>query len=396
MQLAFTAEEKAFRDEVRAFLRDHLPRDIAARVDAGGHLTKEDCGRWHRILHQQGWVAPNWPKEHGGTGWTPTQRWIFEEECAAHDAPRTSPFGLAMVGPVIYTFGNEAQKQLYLPRILAAEDWWCQGYSEPGSGSDLASLKTSAVRDGDRYIVNGHKIWTTEAHWANLMFCLVRTDPKAKPQQGISFVLIDMNQPGVTVKPIVTIDEGHNINEVFLDNVVVPVENLVGEEGKGWTYAKFLLGNERVGIAAIGHSKRRLNRLKQIARRAPAGLHPLVEDADFRRRLTDIEIELMALEVTSLRVLSDEQSGRGVGPEASLLKIRGAEITQWINELAVVALGHYAMAYEPPVPGSNQPPLGPENGSGLIAEHLYLRATTIYGGSNEIQRNVIAKAVLGL
>ena len=396
MNLEYSAADQAFRAEVRDFLQASLPPAIAAKVATAEHLAKEDIVAWQKILYAKGWIAPNWPKEYGGPGWTPTQRYIFDEECCLADAPHLSPFGLSMVGPVIYTFATAEQKAKYLPRILSSEDWWCQGYSEPGSGSDLASLKTRAESDGDHYVVTGHKIWTTQAHFANMMFCLVRTDPATKPQEGISFLLIDMTSPGITVRPIITIDEGHSINEVFLDGVRVSKANLVGKEGKGWTYAKFLLGNERTGIAAVADSKRRVLRLKDIARGELCDGRPLIDDPSFRTKLAAVEIDLMSLEYTNLRVLADEQGGRGPGPEASMLKIKGSEIQQTINELAVEALGYYASPYELPQPGSNLPPLGPANAHGLIGTHLYLRAATIYGGSNEIQRNVIAKMVLGL
>jgi alkylation response protein AidB-like acyl-CoA dehydrogenase len=301
-----------------------------------------------------------------------------------------------MVAPVIYTFGNDAQKARYLPRILNADDWWCQGYSEPGSGSDLASLKTRAVADGDFYIVNGHKIWTTQAHEADMIFCLVRTNPEVKPQLGISFLLMDMKTPGITVRPIITLDEGHTINEVFFDNVRVPRQNLVGEEGKGWTYAKFLLGFERTGIAQVAHSKHRLAKLKGIAKAELCHGRPLIQDNDFRAKLAEVEIELTALEYTNLRILADSERGKTPGPEASMLKIRGSEIGQKLTELAVEALGNYAAPYDPAQEGRNEPPIGPAYGEGLMRSFLYGRAYTIYGGSNEIQRNIIAKMVLGL
>lgn len=396
MDLNLTAQDRAFQADVRQFIRENLPPALAEKNRRNIHLAKEDFVTWHRILHRRGWSAPLWPKEYGGPGWTPVQRHIFEEECAAADAPELAPFGVAMVGPVIYTFGTPEQKAHYLPRILDMEDWWCQGYSEPGSGSDLASLRTRAESDGDNYIVNGHKIWTTQAHFANMMFCLVRTDPEAKPQEGISFLLIDMNSPGITVRPIISIDEGHGVNEVFLDNVRVPKRNLIGKEGKGWTYAKFLLGNERTGIAEVSRSKQRLRRLKQIARAEMVGGRSLLEDPDFRAKVASVEIELLGLEYTNLRVLAAENSGRGVGPEASMLKIRGSEIRQTITELACEALGYYASPYERRPDGSNQPPVGPEYAQGQMETFLYSRATTIYGGSNEIQRNIIAKMVLGL
>lgn len=396
MDLEFTPEERAFRDEVRAFIRDNLPPELAEKNRRNVHLEKDDIVTWHRILHKQGWGAPNWPKEYGGPGWSPVQRYIFDEETAAADAPGLAPFGIAMVGPVIYTFGTEEQKKRYLPRILSMEDWWCQGYSEPGAGSDLASLRTRADSDGDHYIVNGHKIWTTQAHFANMMFCLVRTDQNAKPQEGISFLLIDMNTPGITVRPIISIDEGHSVNEVFLDNVRVPKTNLIGKEGKGWTYAKFLLGNERTTIAEVARSKQRLRRLKEIARAEQAFGAPLLQDPAFRDKVAAVEIDLLALEYTNLRVLAAENAGKGVGPEVSMLKIRGSEIQQTITELACEALGYYAAPYERRPDGSNQPPVGPDYAQGRMESFLYYRATTIYGGSNEIQRNIIAKMVLGL
>ena len=396
MDLDFTPKERAFRKEVRAFIKDNLPPALARKVARGGHLAKDDYVTWQKILYRRGWAAPTWPKEYGGPGWTPAQRYIFDEECSAADAPYLSPFGFNMVGPVIYTFGSPEQKAKYLPRILSSDDWWCQGYSEPGSGSDLASLKTRAVRDGDHYRVTGHKIWTTQAHFANRMFCLVRTDPNAKPQEGISFLLIDMEQPGVTVRPIITIDEGHSVNEVFLDDVKVPVGDLVGKEGKGWTYAKFLLGNERTLIAEVARSKQRLRRLKEIAAAERAGGKPLLQDPHFRRKLAGIEVELTALEYTNLRVLAEEAAGQGPGPVSSVLKIRGSEIQQGLSELACEALGYYALAYEHMPEGTNVPPVGPDYAAGVMGGFLYGRATTIYGGSNEIQRNVIAKMVLGL
>ncbi|WP_430398067.1 acyl-CoA dehydrogenase family protein [Ferrovibrio sp.] len=397
MNLDLTPEERAFRDEVRAFIRENLPADLAERNRRSVHLAKDDYVQWHRALYKRGWGAPGWPVEYGGPGWSPVQRYIFDEESAIADAPPLLPFGIAMVGPVIYTFGTPEQKAYYLPRILSMEDWWCQGYSEPGSGSDLASLRTKAESDGDHYIVNGHKIWTTQAHYADMMFCLVRTDPTAKPQEGISFLLIDMKTPGITVRPIISIDEGHGVNEVFLDNVRVPKRNLIGKEGKGWTYAKFLLGNERTTIAEVATSKQRLRRLKEIARAESATLGgALLDDADFSAKVAAVEIELLALEYTNLRVLAAESAGKGPGPEASMLKIRGSEIQQTITELACEALGYYASPYEHYPDGTNQPPVGPDYAQGRMESYLYYRATTIYGGSNEIQRNIIAKMVLGL
>jgi len=395
MDLRFSEAEIAFRDEVRQFIQDNLPQDIRARVRKGHHLHRDDYDAWQKILWKRGWGASAWPVEYGGTGWSVIQRHIFSEETEAADCPPQSPFGLSMVGPVIYTFGNDEQKRQYLPRIVSAEDWWCQGYSEPGSGSDLASLKTRAVVDGDDYIVNGHKIWTTEAHFADRMFCLVRTDTSVKAQEGISFLLLDMKSPGITVRPIITIDEGHSVNEVFLDNVRVPRRNLIGKEGRGWTYAKFLLGNERTGIARVANSRQRIRRIKEIARAEHSDGQPLLIESDFRDKLSQIEIELMALEMTNLRMLSDAAAGKGPGPEASILKIRGSEIGQRITELAIEALGYYAVPYELPREGGNEPLPGPDYAEGLMGNYLYGRAYTIYGGSNEIQRNILAKMVLG-
>ena len=395
MDVRLSAEDLAFREEVRRFVKESVPETTRQKIKRGIHLNKEDAVGWQRILYKKGWAAPAWPKKFGGTGWTATQRYIWDEETAG-ETPLQSPFGLSMVGPVIYTFGNDEQKAYYLPRILSAEDWWCQGYSEPGSGSDLASLKTKAESDGDHYIVNGHKIWTTQAHEANMIFCLVRTDPNVKQQEGISFLLIDMKTPGITVRPIITINEGHSINEVFLDNVRAPKKNLIGKENKGWTYAKFLLGHERTGIAQVANSKKRLAKLKRIARDEQSNGQPLIQDVAFRDKLAQVEIELIALEYTNLRLLAEAASGKPPGPEASMLKIRGSEIGQRLTEMAIEALGYYAAPYEPDRLGSNLPQIGPDYGAGLMDAFLYGRAYTIYGGSNEIQRNVIAKAVLGL
>ncbi|HYM30595.1 MAG TPA: acyl-CoA dehydrogenase family protein [Candidatus Cybelea sp.] len=395
MDLSFSPEDAAFREEVRKFVKEGVPAATRKKMKQGIHLSKDDAQEWQRILYKKGWAAPAWPKQYGGTGWTATQRYIFDEETAG-ETPGQSPFGISMVGPVIYTFGNEEQKAYYLPRILKAEDWWCQGYSEPGSGSDLASLKTKAESDGDHYVVNGHKIWTTQAHEANMIFCLVRTDPNAKQQEGISFLLIDMKTPGITVRPIITINEGHSINEVFLDNVRAPKKNLIGKENKGWTYAKYLLGHERTGIAQVANSKKRLAKLKQIAKAEMTDGKPLIEDNVFKDKLAQIEIELMALEYSNLRILADAAAGKAPGPEASMLKIRGSEIGQRLTEMAIESLGYYSAPFQPHRSGSNEPPIGPEYSSGLMDSFLYGRAYTIYGGSNEIQKNVIAKMVLGL
>ncbi len=399
MDLGFKPEELAFRDEVRDFLRNHLPDDIReATVRSPSYVDKEMMVRWQRILDDRGWIAPAWPEEHGGPGWNLVQRYIYDEEYQAADAPRVSPFGITMVGPVIYTFGDAGQQAHYLPRILASEDFWCQGYSERGAGSDLASLQTRGVRDGDDYVVNGHKIWTSHAHHADMMFCLVRTDSEVKAQAGISFLLIDMASPGITVRPIVSIDKAHYLNEVFLDDVRVPAANRVGEENKGWTYAKFLLGNERTGIAGVAKSKRKLERLRAIAARECDEGAALIEEAAFARRLADIEARLTALEFTSLRLLARDRDGAGSGAEASMLKIRGTEIEQDLNEAVIQAIALYAAPYpsEPPRPERNEPEIGPEHAAGKMSEHLLRRAASIYGGSNEIQRGIIAKLVLGL
>jgi len=395
MDLSFSPQEEAFRQEVRNFIRDNLPANLKGKVRRGDLETKEDFLTWHRLLHKKGWVAPGWPKEYGGPGWTVTQRYIFAEECAAAETPMILPFGVAMCGPVIYTFGNDAQKKKFLPRILSGEDWWCQGYSEPGAGSDLASLKTRAVREGDHYIVNGQKTWTTLAQFADWIFCLVRTDPNVKQQEGISFLLIDMKTPGITVKPIIVLDGAHEVNEVFFDNVKVPVENRIGEENKGWTYAKFLLVHERSGIAGVARSKKAIERLKQIAEAETIDGKPLIETDEFSRKVADTEIELSALEFTELRTLAKESKGQMAGPESSILKIKGTEIQQRITELTLEAIGYYAYPNARAF-GDNEYPVGPDYAVGQSGYYFNMRKTSIYGGSNEIQRGIIAKAVLGL
>jgi alkylation response protein AidB-like acyl-CoA dehydrogenase len=399
MDLAFTKEDVAFRDEVRDFVAKNLPQDIAEKVASGKHLGRDDYMRWQQALGRKGWLVYTWPKKHGGPGWTITQRYIFENTCAEMNAPGIIPFGSKMVGPVIYTFGNDEQKQRFLPGIRESAVWWCQGYSEPGSGSDLASLRTKAVREGDHYVVNGSKTWNTMGHWADWIFCLVRTNPEAKQQEGISFLLIDMKTPGITVKPIIMADGGHEVNEVFFDNVKVPVENLVGKEGEGWTYAKFLLANERLGIAAIPQSKRGVEGLKQMAKSEQDGAgKTLIDDASFREKIADLEIQVTALEYTELRALSAMAAGGAPGPEVSFLKIRGSEIQQRITELAVEAVGYYAMPYQPALlwHGANEEPIGPDYAHLAAPRYFNVRKTSIYGGSNEIQKNVISKMVLGL
>jgi hypothetical protein len=395
MDLSFSPEEEAFRHEVRDFIRDNLPANLKGKVRRGDLETKEDYLGWHRILHKQGWVAPAWPKQYGGPGWNVTQRYIFNEECAAAETPMILPFGVAMCGPVIYTFGSDAQKQQFLPRILSGEDWWCQGYSEPGAGSDLASLKTRAVREGDHYIVNGQKTWTTLAQFADWIFCLVRTDPNVKPQEGISFLLIDMKTPGITVKPIIVLDGAREVNEVFFDNVKVPVENRIGEENKGWTYAKFLLVHERSGIAGVARSKKAIERLKQIATAELIDGAPLIQTDEFSRKIAETEIDLSSLEFTELRTLAKESRGQMAGPESSILKIKGTEIQQRITELTLEAIGYYAYPNARGF-GDNEYAPGPDYAVGQSGHYFNMRKASIYGGSNEIQRGIIAKAVLGL
>ena len=400
MDLNYSAEELGFRDQVRAFVREELPQDIARKALEHRRLHKQDMMRWQDILARKGWLAGHWPEEYGGCGWTPVQIHIFDEETATLGAPRLVPFGLSMVAPVIMAYGSPWQKEYYLPRIRENKDWWCQGYSEPGSGSDLASLKMKAqlVRsgEGDHYLCNGQKTWTTLAQFADMIFCLVRTSSEGRKQEGISFLLIDMRSPGVTVRPIIMFDEEHQVNEVFFDNVKVPVHNLVGEEGKGWTYAKYLLGHERTNIAGVGASKRELVALKEIARRELRNGRPLAEDPLFSAHVAETEIELMALEMTVMRVLSAR--GKAPGPEASILKIRGTEIQQRLSELMMEAVGPYALpfdlaAMELDYQGER---MGPEYAVPAASHYFNYRKTTIYGGSNEIQRNIIAQMVLGL
>ena len=397
MQLEFSPEEIAFQQEVRSFIAENYPQNLRSVQDEGHDLSKEDFLSWHRILAKKGWIAPAWPVEYGGTGWTATQRFIWSEELAAADCVGTMPFGLSMVGPVIYTFGTPEQKARFLPGILSGDDWWCQGYSEPGSGSDLASLRTKAVRDGDHYIVNGQKTWTTMAQHADWGFFLVRTDPDAKQQEGISFLLIDMKSPGVTVRPIITLGGEHEVNEVWLEDVRVPVDQRIYEENKGWTCAKIMLAHARTGIAAVARSKRGVEKIKQIARTEMDGDKPLLANAFFKRKISELEIDLTALEFTELRSLAGEAAGKGPGPESSLLKIKGSEIQQRITELALEAVGHYGAPYFRGFgEGDNEHPIGPDYAHRAAPTYFNTRKTTIYGGSNEIQRNIIAKMVLGI
>jgi len=399
MDLRFTPEENAFRAEVRAFMKSALPHSIRDKMIEGRHLIKEDLVTWQRILNAKGWGVPHWPVEWGGTGWGPVKTYIFREEVQQAPAPEPLPFGVNMVGPVIIAFGNEAQKKRFLPRIANLDDWWAQGFSEPGAGSDLASLKAAARRADGHYVVNGQKTWTTLAQYADWIFCLVRTDPAAKKQQGISFLLIDMKTPGITVRPIQTIDGGREVNEVFFDDVKVPVENLVGEENKGWDYAKFLLGNERTGIARVGISKARIRRLKELAALEQSGGKPLIADERFRAKITAVEVEIKALEMTELRVVAERTRSNKPDPASSILKIKGSEIQQIITELLVEVVGPYALPDQVPHDESdrwNEPPVGPDWAGPLAPQYFNYRKTSIYGGSNEIQKNIIAKAILGL
>ncbi len=394
MDLNYSKEELAFRDEVRGWLKESLPGDLRNRVTGGRDLGREDLLRWHRILARKGWVAPAWPQEWGGTGWNVAQRFIFEEECGYAGTPPLISFGLAMCGPVLLKFGTDAQKKRFLPRIYDGEDVWCQGYSEPGSGSDLASLKTTATRQGDRYIVNGQKIWTSGAHYADWIFCLVRTESRlAKRQEGISFLLIDMKTPGITVRPLMLMASAHHVNEVFFDNVEVPAENLVFEEGKGWTVAKYLLGHERMNTARIGSSKRELVQLKAFAAKQMSGGRSLMEDTRFRDKVALLEVELLALEITNLRFLDQmRRTGQPPGADVSMLKIKGTEIQQALTELMMQAAGPMAQPYQPvDGPGDFD-----EYAAVLAPRYCNFRKTSIYAGSNEIQRNIIAKMTLGL
>ena len=402
MDMTFSAEEEAFREEVRTFIADNLPLEIReASRRSPSYVPKEYTRRWHKILFEKGWVAPSWPKEHGGCEWTPVQKHIYDEEYQNANAPRLSSFGITMIGPVLYTFGTNDQKQQHIPSILNGDIFWCQGYSEPGSGSDLASLQTRAELDesGDNYIVNGQKIWTSHAHHADWIFALVRTSSDGKKQEGISFLLIDMSTPGLEVKPIISMDGGHYLNEVFFVDVKVPVQNRIGEEDMGWTYAKYLLGHERTGIAGVAKSKRKLNNLKEIAGLEQLGDKAMINDQDFKSRVASIGIKLQALEITNLRTLAAVNVGKSPGDASSILKIRGTEIEQELNELLMEAMGYYAQPYQPGRlfnQQTNMIPVGPDHAVGLMEEHLLRRAASIYGGSNEIQKNIIAKAIMGL
>ncbi|MBV68646.1 MAG: pimeloyl-CoA dehydrogenase large subunit [Pelagibacterales bacterium] len=398
MNLNYTEADNKFRKEIKDFIRDNLSQEAQKRVSNGGKYTKDEIIKWQKDLFKAGKFAYNWPKEYGGCNWTPMQRYIFDQETAFANTPQIVPFGVTMVGPVIIEFGTKKQKEKFLPKILNSEHWWCQGYSEPGSGSDLASLQTKALSDGNNYIINGTKTWTTLAQYADWMFCLVRTNTEAKPQEGISFLLIDMNTKGIKVEPIITLDDSHEINTVYLEDVVVPKENLIYQENKGWTVAKYLLSHERTSIAQVARSKSAIKKLKYIASQETYDNKPLISNIRFRDKLTELEMDMHALEYSELRILSEEAKGTAPGPEASFLKIRGSELQQKISELTLEAVGYFGLlkTNESQTEKSNEYFPGPEYATNTGADYLNLRKTTIYGGSNEIQKNILSKMVLGL
>ncbi len=400
MDLRFTPDEITFRDEIRKFFRTALPAPIRRKMQLGQRLSKEDTVTWQRILNAKGWAVPSWPVEWGGTDWGPVKTYIFKEEMQLAPAPDPLSFNVSMIGPVLIAFGTDAQKRHFLPRVANLDYWFCQGFSEPGAGSDLASLRTSAKRDGDHYIVNGQKIWTSRAHHADWMFCLVRTSTEGKPQSGISYLLIDVKTPGLTIRPIHTIDGEHHFNEVFFDNVRVPVENIVGEENKGWGYAKYLLGHERVGIARIGIAKYRIQRAKALAADVMVGDTPLAQTERFREKVAAIEVELKALEITQMRVVANavHLPPGAPDPTSSILKLKGTELQQATTEILMEVAGAHAMIRQPEHlwGTATEPSIGPEWTTTTAADYFYTRAASIYGGSNEIQKNVIAKRILGL
>jgi alkylation response protein AidB-like acyl-CoA dehydrogenase len=398
MDLTFSPAEEAFRQTVRSFLAAKLPARISDKVRTGKRLTRQDLEDWHAILNAQGWLASHWPVEWGGPGWTVIERFVFELESALANAPRIVPFGVNMLGPVLIKYGSEAQKRHWLPRILDGSDWWCQGYSEPAAGSDLANLKMSAVRDGDHYVVNGQKTWTTLGHYANMIFCLVRTNIAAKKQEGISFLLIDMSTPGIELRPIITLDGEHEVNEVFFTDVRVPADNLVGEENKGWTYAKFLLTYERTNIAGVGGSMAAFEWLRHVAGRQMKGGRPLIQDPYFAARMARVEIDLENMKTTNLRVLAAVAHGGAPAAESSMLKIRGTEIRQELTSLTRRALGPYAQPFVPEALDGehNDESIGPDYAAPIAADYFNNRKLSIFGGSNEIQRNIIAKTILEL
>ena len=398
MNLNYSDEDNKFRKKIKDFIKANLSIESQKRVLNGGKYNKDEIIKWQKALFNANMFASNWPKENGGCDWTPMQRYIFDQETAFANTPQIVPFGVTMVGPVIIEFGTSAQKEKFLPKILNSEHWWCQGYSEPGSGSDLASLKTKAVLKDDKYIVNGTKTWTTLAQYADWMFCLVRTSNESKPQEGISFLLIDMNSKGIKVDPIITLDDSHEINTVYLEDVIVPKENLIFKENKGWTVAKYLLSHERTSIAQVARSKSAIKKLKYIASQETYANKPLISNIRFRDKLTEIEMDMHALEYSELRILSEEAKGAAPGPEASFLKIRGSELQQKISDLTLEAVGSFGLlkSNESNLEKSNEFFPGPEYANNVGADYLNLRKTTIYGGSNEIQKNILSKMVLGL
>ena len=400
MDLDFTKDDQDFRLEVRDFIKNNFsqPNASGQNIEKYHEVTSDQMKNgileWHKTLYNKGWLAPHWPVEYGGIDWSITQRYIWDQECANAGTTPLIPFGLTMLGPVIIAYGNDHQKDWVLKGILSGEDWWCQGYSEPGAGSDLASLRTKAEKIDGHYIVNGHKIWTTLAQYADWMFCLVRTSSDGKPQQGISFLLIDMKTPGISIRPIYLMDGTNEVNEVWFDNVKVPVENLIGTENQGWTYAKFLLAHERSGIAGVARSKKAIERIKQIAASEMSYGEPLIQDPAFIRKIADAELELTALEYTELRTLAKDSAGKGPGAESSILKIKGTDLQQRVTELAMEAVGYYA---NPHIGTSlSNEFVGPDYAANLSGTYFNFRKASIYGGSNEIQRNIIAKMVLGL
>lgn len=399
MNADFTPDELAFQEEVKTFLQQEFPAEYREKIDANIRLSKQEIVKWQKILFKKGWAAPNWPEEYGGTGWTPTQKYIYATELGLIGAPEPVPFGMKMVAPVIMSYGNDEQKQRFLPDIIESNVWWCQGYSEPNSGSDLASLKTSAVRDGDEYVVNGSKTWNTYGQYADWIFCLVRTDNSVKKQEGISFLLIDMHSPGITLKPIVLLDGHPEVNEVFFDEVRVPANNLIGEENKGWTYAKVLLTHERTNISGVPRGKRRLKALKRIAANTDDGFGAtMMDNAAFKNKLAAIDIELQALEFVELRTLAALSVGKAPGPESSILKIVGTELAQDMDELFVELAGYNCLPFVPDQfeDGFQGDAMGPGNSAAAALTYFNNRKLTIFGGSNEVQRNIISKAVLGL
>jgi alkylation response protein AidB-like acyl-CoA dehydrogenase len=399
MDLHYTSRELAFREEVRAFFRLALPADIRRKVELGQRLEQQELRLWQRILHDKGWATPAWPPEWGGTGWSAVQEYIFKEELHTAPAPEPLSFNVNMIGPVLIAFGTEQQKRHFLPRISSLEYWFCQGFSEPGAGSDLAALRTGAVRNGEEYVINGQKLWTSTAHHADWCFCLVRTDPAAKKQQGITMLLIDMKTRGITIRPIITIDGHHETNEVFFDDVRVPVANRVGEENKGWDYAKFLLGNERSGIARVGVSKMRVERAKALAGRVRLGDRRLLDDENFRRKVAALEVELKALEITQMRVIagSGDRHDTKPDPMTSILKMKGSELQQLSAELLLEVAGYRAMELDIEfLRGRATAPIDEDWALTIAPNHYWARHVSIVGGSNEIQRNILAKSVLGL